>query len=184
MNLDLDISKQSYVEPSLRKNMLDGFTYLPEESSEDRNVYKKNNKIKVGYRGSTTTRDWLSNVEYLSLGREKIDPQYIKDDIHFSKLKEANPNADISVTGHSRGGSRADAISRKYKVPTTGFNPASTPMDILKPINPLKTTYRTALDPVSLFGKNLPGVNTIVGKSKGLAQAHALTEFDNPLFIK
>lgn len=184
MNIDLDISKQSYVEPTLRENVLDGYKYLPNYSSEDRTVYKKDDDIKIGYRGSTTTQDWLSNINYLSLGRERIDPQYISDDLEFQKLKAENPNANISVTGHSRGGSRADTISRKYKVPTTGFNPASTPMDIFKPVNPLKSTYRTALDPVSLFGKNLPGVQTVVGKSKGLAQAHALTEFDNPLFIK
>ena len=88
MNLDLDISKQSYVEPSLRKNMLDGFTYLPGESSEDRNVYKKNNKIKVGYRGSTTTRDWLSNIEYLSLGR-RPQPGKVSQAVHQALQKQS-----------------------------------------------------------------------------------------------
>ncbi len=183
MNLDLELAKEAYVKPSKRRKKIDGYEYLEDISPDDKTVYKKGNKIKVGYRGSATPRDWLSNFEYLALGREKIDPQYIKDDIHFSKLKEEFPTADISVSGHSRAGSRADAISRKYKVPTVGFNPASTPMDILKPVNPLKTTIRSVADPVSLFGRNLPGVKNVVG-STDLVKAHALTEFDNPLFIK
>ncbi len=184
MNLDLELAKEAYVKPSKRRKKIDGYEYLEDISPEDKTVYKKGDKIKVGYRGSATPRDWISNFEYLALGREKLDPDYIKDDIHFSKLKEKFPTADISVAGHSRGSSRADSISRKYKVPTIGFNPASTPMDILKPVNPLKTTVRNVLDPVSLFGRNLPGVKNVVGPTD-LVKAHALEQFEgSPLFIK
>jgi len=184
MNLDLELAKEAYVKPSKRRKKIDGYEYLEGISPDDKTVYKKGNKIKVGYRGSATPTDWLSNFEYLALGREKIDPQYIKDDIHFSKLKEEFPTADISLASHSRGSSRADSISRKYKVPTVGFNPASTPMDILKPVNPLKTTIRNVLDPVSLFGRNLPGVKNVVGPTD-LVKAHTLDQFEgSPLFIK
>ena len=184
MNLDLELAKEAYVKPSKRRKEIDGYEYIDDISPEDKAVYKKGNKIKVGYRGSATPRDWLSNFEYLALGREKIDPDSIKDTIHFSKLKDEFPKADISVSGHSRGSSRADAISRQYKVPTVGFNPASTPMDILKPVNPQKTIVRSVLDPVSLFSKNLPGVKNVVGPTD-LVKAHALDQFEgSPLFIK
>lgn len=176
-NINVDLIKESYNKPFERKKNIDGYSLI--DSQEDKAVYKKGDNIKAVYRGSSNVDDWLGNFNFIALGRERLDPQYIKDDIHFRRLKEQYPNSKIETLGHSRGGNRADILSRIHKVNSTGFNPAPT---FFKPKNELNQTYRTLLDPVSMFN-NKENTKTILGNTGDFIKAHSPSQFDSPLFL-
>ena len=176
-NINVDLIKESYNKPFERKKEIDGYSLI--DSQEDKAVYKKGDKLKLVYRGSATPQDWFSNFNYIALGRERLDPQYIKDDIHFRNLKVQYPNSKIETLGHSRGGNRADMLSRIHNVPSTGFNPAPT---FFKRKNELNQTYRTLLDPVSMFNDK-SNTKTILGNTGDFIKSHSPSQFDSPLFI-
>ncbi len=92
-------------------------------------VYKNGNEITISYRGSDTTIDFIGSDRQM-LGN-KIPNQYLNANEVYKQIKQLYPNSNITVTGHSLGGSLAQLVSAENGCPAVTFNAYGTG-DILK----------------------------------------------------
>lgn len=128
-------------------------------SGPDHAVFHKGGKAKIAYRGTDVKnkRD-LGTDALIAIGAQDAS----------SRMKRAVRTADtvsakygkenVSLTGHSLGGSQSQYVSRKRGLKATGFNAAMSPIDALR-----KRTYgnfhsiSTANDPISKFTHHVVG---------------------------
>ena len=97
----------------------------------------KPDEIIVAYRGTQNLKDVAVDVAQIATGSpvEKIGgvpTGYFKiAQDRFDAVKQAYPNADITTTGHSLGGSLAYYIGKKNDVKSFIYNAGSSPLDII-----------------------------------------------------
>lgn len=97
----------------------------------------KPDEIIVAYRGTQNLKDVAVDIAQVATGSpvEKIGgvpTGYFKiAQEKFDAVKQAHPNADITTTGHSLGGSLAYYIGKKNDVPSFIYNAGSSPLDII-----------------------------------------------------
>lgn len=84
-------------------------------------VYKNGNEIAISFRGTEATK--LENSEYRKDIRNdrqmyfrKLPEQYQNANEVYQQIKQQYPNANITLTGHSLGGSLAQLVSAKTAV--------------------------------------------------------------------
>ena len=97
----------------------------------------KPDEIIVAYRGTQNLKDVAVDVAQIASGSpvEKIagvPTGYFKiAQDKYNAVKQAHPNADITTTGHSLGGSLAYYIGKKNDVKSFIYNAGSSPLDII-----------------------------------------------------
>jgi putative lipase involved disintegration of autophagic bodies len=85
---------------------------------------KNANDIVISYAGTDPKEmpDWINNL----LGGSGFAPapQMIQAALFYAKIKQANPNANITFTGHSLGGGLAGLMAVFFNKHAEVFNPA------------------------------------------------------------
>ena len=92
-------------------------------------IYKKGNDIAISYRGTDSARDFWGSDRRMYL--KELPEQYKNANEVYQQIRHAYPNANITVTGHSLGGSLAQLVSAENGCPAVTFNAYGT-NDILK----------------------------------------------------
>ncbi len=82
-------------------------------------IYQKENEIVISYRGTDTPRDWNDDIQ---MWKTQIPDQYQQANGVYKEIKKIFPNANITVTGHSLGGSLAQLVSAKNGCRAVTFN--------------------------------------------------------------
>ena len=84
-------------------------------------VYKNGNNIAISYRGTDTPKDFI--LSDIPMGTKILLPvQYKNANEVYKQIKQMYPNANITLTGHSLGGSLAQLISAENNCPAVTFN--------------------------------------------------------------
>ncbi|MCM1009807.1 MAG: DUF2974 domain-containing protein [Fusobacterium sp.] len=130
-------------------------------------VYKNGNEISISYRGSEATK--IKNYEFakdiyndIQMGINNFPNQYKSANEVYKQIKQSYPNSNITVTGHSLGGSLAQLVSAENGCPAVTFNAYGTG-DILSKAgyNNTKTTniinYGNPKDNIFNLNPNQPG---------------------------
>lgn len=87
-------------------------------------AYRNGNKIVISYAGTNVDdlKEWFADLEIAAVGTAN---QQIKDAAAFyQEVKAANPDAEISFTGHSLGGGLAALMGVFFDKPALTFDPA------------------------------------------------------------
>lgn len=137
-------------------NEVDGWQRDIELSNVDRSVYHKNGKAKVAYSGTriggkNKWRDLGTDI-LIGIGAQDASSRF-KNSTKTANLAIAKYGKEnVSLTGHSLGGSLSQYVSRKTGLKATGFSAAMSPIDLAR-----KRTYSnfhsvsTSADPISLI---------------------------------
>ncbi len=97
----------------------------------------KPDEIIVAYRGTQNLKDAFVDLTQIATGSPidklgGVPTGYFKiAQDKYDSVKQAYPNANISTTGHSLGGSLAYYIGKKNDVPSYIYNAGSSPLDII-----------------------------------------------------
>ena len=97
----------------------------------------KPDEIIVAYRGTQNLKDAFVDLTNIAIGSPidklgGIPTGYFRiAQDKYDAVKQAYPNANISTTGHSLGGSLAYYIGKKNDVPSYIYNAGSSPLDII-----------------------------------------------------
>lgn len=98
-------------------------------------VWQKENDIVIVYRGTDDPKDGINDI---AMARKNIPAQATDALALHDKIKRENKNCDISVTGHSLGGSLAQIVGSIRGTFATTFNAYGT-KDMYKDPQNLKT---------------------------------------------
>jgi Protein of unknown function (DUF2974) len=140
-------------------------------------------KIIISFGGTATKADW--KADFSIAGGEKLNSQYEQVNTLYKKIKEAHPENEIELTGHSLGGSLAQYVSVKNIVRAVTFNSAPYPAADIKysrgNYDSNIINIRTSDDPLSLIIfllddaqnkkltiENITEYNAITSQVKGL----------------
>ncbi len=161
------------------------FTYDRDMGDEQEGVWVSGSKAIIGYRGSSTARDWLRSDVKIALGTEPSDSRVQKSIRFYDKVKEKYPNKTIVVTGHSLGNRLGNLVSQARNVKNVGF---STGCGIgcirdyqkCQSSNPpswcgLKRSHRIKGDPLSTA--DLYGNVKVYDKKPSSSHRHAMNNF-------
>lgn len=164
-----------------------GYEIDPELSNKNRTLYynKDTNKAIYSFRGTTPKNIHdLATDALLAVGLKDISSRF-RNANKYTKRAIEKYGDNLSVAGHSLGGSQALYVNSKHGIEARTFNPYVEPKikkaNLLnkviyslfkKPVQSNAFIYRTTADPVSIFS-NLSDaqVKTIQPKSKN---AHKL----------
>lgn len=177
--LDAKLSKAAYSQAP----EVDGWKRDEQLSNINRSVYSKDGKAKVAFRGtdlsSKKTRwDDLGTDLLIGLGLQDLS----------SRMKNAKKTTDlaaqkygvnnVSLTGHSLGGTQALYVNRKRGLATNAFNAGISPIDALtrRKYKPNATSYTVGGDIISNFSSRLKGLRTkVIKPTKSFS--HSLANF-------
>ena len=132
----------------------------PKLSNKNAVVLEKGNDIVISYRGTDLKNpsDILADAEIL-LGRDKIkiflNDRFDEADQLYQKVKNENPDKNITLTGHSLGSAEAIYVGTKHNQKSISFNEGTSPLDALlshfgsKETNNKQIVYITAKDIIS-----------------------------------
>lgn len=101
-----------------------GYTILNEYSGPDRTVYQNNQtgKVVVAYRG-TNPKNWRDLTTDAAMALNLHTHRFTNSDNITKKVIERYGKGNVSLTGHSLGGSQALYFSDKYGVHSEAYNP-------------------------------------------------------------
>ena len=172
----LKISKEAYSNKEKRTNTLGEWKYQRNLSSRMLAIYKNeiDEDLIIGVKGTSTNRELITDFKIVMSNFLK-DKIFIKTGKKIKNILKNKPQfKNVTITGHSLGGSIALWMGSKTNILTYSFNPGLTPNFLLKininkpninliirkgdPISniilPLKSKYKklhlTVLDAVSL----------------------------------
>jgi hypothetical protein len=149
-------------------------------SGPDHSVFYKGGKAKIAYRGTDVTnkRD-LGADALVALGLQDKSNRFKRAVRTADAVSVKYGKENVSLTGHSLGGSKSQYVSRKRGMSATGFSAAMSPVDIFR-----KRTYSkfhsisTASDPISFITHHKVGR---IGKKTTARQTkfnpHALSNY-------
>jgi hypothetical protein len=104
----------------------EGFTIIHDLTSPDRVVYQhdRTKHVVLAFRGTdpTNPRDLVSDA-ILAMGNEEISHRFFNAEEITKKTIARYGKNNVTVTGHSLGGSQAMHVSRKYKVHAEVYDP-------------------------------------------------------------
>lgn len=157
-----------------------GYKILQKYSSPDRVVYEHQSGHKIiAFRGTDpgNVRDLTTDI-LLATGSESLSHRFHNAEKITQELVRKYGKENVSVTGHSLGGSQAMHVSRKFGVVGHAYNPHTTFTSALTGINyPNVTLHVNEGDPVSAF---YPGAHfqTVDVRSNGTGlKAHGIQNF-------
>lgn len=121
--------------------------------NDNLDVYRKdNNKYVFSHRGTNNLNDVMTDIK-LAKGEIKSSKRFNDTDNFVNSFMKKHPEAEITHTGHSLGGSVAAEIGKKYNQKSIGFNSGT-----VKPnFNSNHMEIKTRDDPtsfLSIFGNN------------------------------
>lgn len=173
--LDAKLSKGAYNQTA----EIDGWKRDDQLSNFNRSIYTKDGKARVAFRGtdlknSKTRWDDLGTDALVGLGLQDLS----------SRMKNAKRTADlatkkygkdnVSLTGHSLGGSQSAFVSRATGLKGTGFNSGFSPVDTLRKRTYSNFTNLTADgDLISSFGRKLKRMSQLKVNKRG----HGISRF-------
>lgn len=185
------IANEVYKKDEDRKTV-DGYVPSTEHKEKRIEKFEKDGKVIISVRGTDVTdpRD-LANDALILTGLNHKSNRYKRNKKFVQDAIDKHGKENVEIVGHSLGGNIAKQLSRDLDVKAKVYNPGAGPRQLLQgtadriacKLKPkgkrcrkakLTTTYRTALDPVSLLG--ISGVNTKTVKQKGL-DPHTLKNF-------
>ena len=151
----LEMSFNCYGNPDDNIGIPDGYV-LSEIGGGDNGfktrIYKNEsnpNEIIIAYAGTDNPADFISDIQ---MAIDKLPDQYTQALNTYNRIKSENPNANITITGHSLGGSLAQLVAAKTGAEATTFNSYGTSnFSIFAGINPAKkydniTNYNVATE--------------------------------------
>lgn len=168
----------------LKDANIEGYSLHP-SSNHQRGVYINNNTkdIVISHKGTTPTArsNILSDIN-IAFGNQSSTERFKRSVRKDKKIKDAFPNYNITLTGHSLGGSIGTNSATKNDMKGVFFNIGSGVPSLTsfikdrRNINPDIKHYSTNYDPVSIQSKKYP-IQQIKVKTKQGLNAHALENF-------
>jgi hypothetical protein len=139
------------------KRNVEGWKILKENTTDDRVAYQnlKSGKVVLALRGTDTHnksrayRD-IGSDALLALGQQSLSSRFSKSTAEAKRLAAKYGKDNVTVTGHSLGGSQALWISNQTGIQAHAVNPHVTYEDAMVFQNfPNATIYHSISDPVS-----------------------------------
>jgi hypothetical protein len=114
---------------------VDGYDVDNELSNSNRTVYVKDGKAVVSFRGtdlSSKKNKWkdLGNDALIAVGLQDLSSRFRKSNQITNKAIEKYGKENVSLTGHSLGGSQALYVHTKTGLDTHAFNAGISPLDV------------------------------------------------------
>ena len=112
------------------------YELLADFSDKEHTTFKKRDSSEIVFavRGTDISnaqggrmKDLATDV-LVTLGVEAISPRYRRADKMLAGLREAHPEANVSVTGHSLGGTIAQGLGWSHDLESHAFNPGASPL--------------------------------------------------------
>lgn len=159
------VSKAAY--KKIRPKNIGRYKYVPTLSNTHHAVYRNpENKIILGVRGTrlTDTKDLKADYNILRGKKLESTERYMKAEQALKGLLQSYGADNVSVTGHSLGGTIAAELQETHlpHTETFVFNPGVGLGHKLSENENLKTEVN-AVDPISFFGNT--GKNTVYSKN-------------------
>ena len=183
-----ELAQRSYKEGKERE--VKGFDILNQYSSPDRVVYKHQDTghVVISFRG-TDLKNWkdgfsskgfrdVSTDLLLGSGSEGLSHRFYNAEQVTQKVINEFGKHNVSVTGHSLGGSQAMHVSRKYDLHGHVYNPHTTWSQALTGgYYPQVTLHVNESDPVSMFYHGASFKKVDKQKHGFFLKAHGLENF-------
>jgi hypothetical protein len=153
---------------------VDGWELDTDLSNSNRAVYHKDGKAVVSFRGtdlSGSKNRWkdLGTDVLLALGLESMSTRFQNakktTDAALTKYGEGN----VSLTGHSLGGSQALYVHQKTGLDTHAFNPGVSPLDVFRSGGQMDESFVLSGFPKKTMGRNARAYITRTDLIGGLA---------------
>lgn len=161
-NLKLyDVLKNSY-NPNPHAFEKQGYQYDASLSNRNQQVYHNpnDNKLLISYTGTHNLSDWGTNLALVT-GHLKDTKRYKEADKTYHLAKQKYAGADTIIAGHSLGSQLASSVAHKNDKVYT-LDKANLPFQGIKSN---ETAFRTAGDPVSIFGAGSKRMTTLPAQS-------------------
>jgi hypothetical protein len=182
------LSKSAYNEGGKRN--VEGYDILTPYSSPDRVVYqhKRTKHVILAFRG-TDARNWKNGFSskgfrditsdiLLAGAAEGLSHRFTNAEEITQKLITQFGKENVTVTGHSLGGSEAMHVSKKFDVGAHVYNPHTTwASAITGGYYPQVTLHVNETDPVSMFYRGSTFKQVDSQKHGLLLKAHGLKNF-------
>ncbi len=165
-----DAIKSSYGnKKSKNKILAEGYIKDKKLSSDNQKVFYNpgDKKLLVNIAGSHNLKDVATDVN-LAFGNLKNTSRYKEAKKVLEKAKKKYDGSDVTVTGHSLGGSIGAGITSK-KDKFLGFDSGYTFNQQTRGYDGHHQHYRTAGDLVSILGANNKDMQTLKGPKKGVS---------------
>lgn len=151
-------------------------------SDENHSVYHNpiDRKIVIGMKGTSNLKDILPDLSILN-DDVAGDPSFKDADDKYKQIRKMFVDHEISVTGHSLGGSKAMWVGAKNNVHSYAFNPGFNSLVDTK-LDPSHSKSHVALvkgDPVSnsIMSRNMNDIKTIPSVSANPVANHSMSNF-------
>ena len=146
-----EVIKLSYADKQKQMNGLkkNGYNYDSRLSNDNHQVYYNPNEQKMIFSvtGTHKPSDWITNA-YLGLGKIKETSRYQESDKALKEAKAHYKPKNVSITGHSQGGTTASYIAQ----PTDNVYTLDKGTTIGQGYRNNEKAYRTKNDVVSVLG--------------------------------
>ena len=119
-----DYQKLALASYDSKNRYVPGYSILSEFSGPDRTVFQnhKSKKVVISYRG-TNPGNWRDVSTDLLMAGNLYSHRFTKSDQVTKNIISKFGKHNVSLTGHSLGGSQALYFSNKYKVHSEAYNP-------------------------------------------------------------
>lgn len=173
-----------------------GYEIDPEHSNRNRTLYRHKNsgKAVLAFRGTEldtrNKRGDLGTDALLALGLQGLSSRFRNAKKATAKAVEKYGQDNLTLTGHSLGGSQALYANSKYGIETHAYNPGVSPSMVKKSLmdnlssqlfkrKPKKnaTIYTTGRDIISGLSPLFTKAKTVFVKGKKGSNAHSLENF-------
>jgi hypothetical protein len=154
-----DISGKAYGSSAERQAYADEHGLKLVQNKGEMQAYKdeENKRIYVAHRGTSKKKDISADIA-LFFGQERSHPRFKRARKMEADLEHQYPGYDFVVTGHSLGGTLAQASAGRKRVKSvTTFNKGSGIVDLLRPRSSKQTDYVNVYDPVSALSLRQKG---------------------------
>ena len=130
-----------------------GYSRDTELSTEDAQVYTKNGKAHVAYRGTSKLKDLAPDLD-IALGKRKH--RDFEDAVDIAK-RTKDKYGNVKVIGHSLGGTKAIHAAERLGLDAEVYNPGTSPFINKRVDNPAITIYKNPFDIISrgISGKSV-----------------------------
>jgi len=158
---------------------VDGWQKDVELSNENRTIYHKGGKARIAFRGTDiyNPRDLGTDV-LLAVGLQdkssRMKNALRTTDLTIQKYGKEN----VSLTGHSLGGSQAAYVSRKRGIEATGFNTFMSPVDVVRQRTYSKFhSVQTREDPIAKYTSSVGRIGRKTYTKSKKWNPHGLSNF-------
>jgi len=174
-----EVLKLSYANRDLQQKGLKhhGYNYDSRFSNDNHQVYYNPNEQKMIFSitGTHKPTDWGTNA-YLALGKLKDTSRYQESDNALKQAKAYYNPKNVSITGHSLGGTISSYIAQPSDKVYT-LNKGTT----IQGYRNNEQAYRTKHDVVSMLGINHKNMTTLENKNlfKNIIKNHNIDNIKN-----